>query len=226
MIELTCAGVVNILKYIPGVQGVDDAVRPCSLALILNELKTQTMCKKSVEDDPGSLGYIPDRLITQEMCSSAVSREPCTLRYVHDHLKTEKMCDKAVRIKPCLLEFVPNRLKTQKMCKKAVKNKPDSLRFVPDHFKTQKMCDKVVRDGSPIFLEHDPDWLITKQQLKLMGEHCNNIWFIKRYEGYKKRKTQKAKIKDELIPIAWHPSRWWYWCVPEDEKKETEKLWG
>ena len=19
--------------------------------------------------------------------------------------------------------------------------------------------------------------------------------------------------------IAWHPSRWWDWCVPEDEKK-------
>ena len=22
--------------------------------------------------------------------------------------------------------------------------------------------------------------------------------------------------------IAWNPSRWWDWCVPEDEKKETE----
>ena len=44
VIELTCAGVVNILKYIPGVQGVDDAVRPCSLALIPDELKMQKMC--------------------------------------------------------------------------------------------------------------------------------------------------------------------------------------
>ena len=24
--------------------------------------------------------------------------------------------------------------------------------------------------------------------------------------------------------IAWHPSRWWDWCVPEDGKKETEEL--
>ena len=23
--------------------------------------------------------------------------------------------------------------------------------------------------------------------------------------------------------IAWHPSRWWDWCLDEDEKKETEK---
>ena len=43
-IELTCAGLVNILKYIPGVEGVDDAVRPCSLALIPDELKMQKMC--------------------------------------------------------------------------------------------------------------------------------------------------------------------------------------
>ena len=43
-IELTCTGLVNILKYIPGVQGVDDAVRSCSLALIPDELKMQKMC--------------------------------------------------------------------------------------------------------------------------------------------------------------------------------------
>ena len=28
------------------------------------------------------------------------------------------------------------------------------------------------------------------------------------------------------MPIAWHPSRYWDWCMPEDEKQETEKLWG
>ena len=26
------------------------------------------------------------------------------------------------------------------------------------------------------------------------------------------------------MSIAWHPSRWWDLCVPEDEKKEAEKL--
>ena len=26
------------------------------------------------------------------------------------------------------------------------------------------------------------------------------------------------------MPIAWHPSRYWDWCMSEDEKKETEKL--
>ena len=26
-------------------------------------------------------------------------------------------------------------------------------------------------------------------------------------------------LKDELLPIAWHPDRWWDWCVDEDEKR-------
>ena len=53
---------------------------------------------------------------------------------------------------------------------------------------------------------------------------CNDNEINKWYEGHQKRKAQKAKIKDELMPIAWHPSRWWDWCVPNEEKEETEKL--
>ena len=50
------------------------------------------------------------------------------------------------------------------------------------------------------------------------------IGVIEWYDGYKKRKAQKAQIKKDLIPIAWHPSRWWDWFVPKDEKKETENF--
>ena len=28
------------------------------------------------------------------------------------------------------------------------------------------------------------------------------------------------------MPTACHPSRSWDWCVPNDEKQETEKLWA
>ena len=120
VIKLTCAGMMNILKYIPGFQGVDDAVRPCSLALIPGELKTQKLCKKSVEDDPGSLAYVLDHFKTHEMCSSAVRKKPYTLRYVHDHLKIQEMCDEAVRTEPLSLPYVPDRLKTQEMCSESV----------------------------------------------------------------------------------------------------------
>ena len=82
-----------------------------------------------------------------------------------------------------------------------------NLKFVPDIFKTQEICDKHMR-GNLYSLQFVPHWLNTKEQLKIMGRDCNNIWFIKWYEGYKKRKTQKAKIKEELM----HPSSWWHWC--------------
>ena len=58
--------------------------------------------------------------------------------------------------------------------------------------------------------------------------HENNYWhhddkLIKWYECYQKRKAQKAKIKEELLPIAWHPDRVMDWCMSEEKKKETEK---
>ena len=45
-------------------------------------------------------------------------------------------------------------------------------------------------------------------------------------EEQQERNAQKAKIKKELMPIAWHPSRYWDWCMSEDEKKDTEALWA
>ena len=26
------------------------------------------------------------------------------------------------------------------------------------------------------------------------------------------------------MPIAWHPSRWWNWCMTKDEKKRDRKI--
>ena len=81
------------------------------------------------------------------------------------------------------------------MCDKVVKENPWMLEHVPDQFVTQKMCNEAVKK-SP----------------------CALWW----YKGYEQRKAQKAKIKEELMPAAWHPDRWWNWCVPEHEKKELE----
>ena len=64
--------------------------------------------------------------------------------------------------------------------------------------------------------------------------HCYDDYFVNNdgvikchnKESHKKRKAQKAQIKKELMPITLHPSRYWDWCMSEDEKKETEKLWA
>ena len=78
------------------------------------------------------------------------------------------------------------------------------------------MCNKAVKEG-PWLQRYVPD-NFKKQKMKAVKKNSHKL--------SKKQKAQKAKIKEELLPIAWHPSRWWNWCVSEDEKKEREKLWG
>ena len=48
------------------------------------------------------------------------------------------------------------------------------------------------------------------------------------YESYYKRKTLKKDIYDELVSIAWHPVRYWDWCIDEEKKQETmvERSWN
>ena len=113
------------------------------------------------------------------------------------------------------------------MCDKAIEEDPGTLEFVPGHLKTQEFCDKAVEDDS-YSLQYIPDWFVTQQQIDVWYDDdyvYNDDEVIECYKGYKKREAQKASIKKELIPIAWHPSRWWDWCMSEDEKKEIEKLW-
>ena len=89
------------------------------------------------------------------------------------------------------------------------------------------MCKKAVKIGL-YNLKFVPDLFVTQEQIKIWHDHnhyCYDDKIVEWYEGHQKCKAQKAKIKDELMPTAWHPSRWWDWCIPEEEKKETEKLW-
>ena len=98
---------------------------------------------------------------------------------------------------------------------------PCLLEFVPEHFKTQEICDKAVIDDSTSLL-FGPDWFVSQQQIK--SWHDDDDFYdyddiIEWYNGYLKRKAQKAKIKEELMPIVWPLSRWWNWCMSEDGKR-------
>ena len=48
--------------------------------------------------------------------------------------------------------------------------------------------------------------------------HKELFWY------HHKHKFSK-KIYEEMLPIAWHPDRFWNWCFDEDEKRVAEKLW-
>ena len=127
-----------------------------------------------------------------------------------------------VQINPLSFTYVPDFLKTQGMCNGAVDDWPWLLEYVPDYLKTQKMFDDVVRRG-PFSLQFVPDWFVTQQQTKRWHDYCcpchNHDRLIKWYEGYKKRKTQKASKKEELMATGWHPDHVKDWCMPEDEKR-------
>ena len=41
---------------------------------------------------------------------------------------------------------------------------------------------------------------------------------------FEKCKGLKKMISEELMPVAWHPKRWWNFCLSEDEKKEIETI--
>ena len=139
------------------------------------------------------------------------------------------MCERAVEEDSWSLVYVSDRFKKEDMCK-GVRFHPWLIGHVHDQYITQEMCNEAV-ELDPSFLQYVPNWFATQQQLKLWYDTDDWLirwWYndIKWYKGYQKRKTQKASIKEELMQVAWHPSRWWDWCMSEDEKQETEKLWA
>ena len=170
------------------------------------------------------------------MCDKVVRNKQCMLLFVPDHFWTQQMCNERMHTMPNAFHRILDRFKTQEMCIKAVEVDPSFLQLVPGHFKTQEIYDKaLINDSSS--LQFVPDWFVTQQQIHIWyddyydddGGHWDNDddeedKFFEWYDGYKKRKAQKAKIKRELLPITWYPSRCWDWCVSEDEKKETEQL--
>ena len=72
----------------------------------------------------------------------------------------------------------------------------------------QKACNEAVC-GGPWNLRHVPDWFVTQEEIEVW--HDNRI--IECYNGHQKRRAKKASIKEELMPIAWHPDRVIDWCM-------------
>ena len=50
-------------------------------------------------------------------------------------------------------------------------------------------------------------------------DYCNDDKVIEWDDGCKKGKDQKAKIKEELLTIAWNPKSVIDWCMSEHEKR-------
>ena len=133
------------------------------------------------------------------------------------------MCEKVVEKNPRQLKSVPDCFRTQEMCSKAVEEDPYSLEYVPDHFKPWEIYDDAVW-GDPFSLVCVLDWFVTQQRIGPWDDddHLNDDELIEWYNGYQKRKVQKARIEKELMRIAWHPSRWGDWCIMKTRKKRQK----
>ena len=197
---------------------------PALLKFIADKYKTPQTRKNAVQVSGWTLGYVPNKYKTREMCNKALEENPWFLSDVPDHLKTPEMCKKAVEEDPYTLKFVPDPLKTQKMCERDVEKDPYALEYVSMDLITQEMCNEAVKI-CPWSLIHVPDHYVRLKEM--WREDYSHVvapepWgcddkLIEWRNGHVKRKAQKAEIKEKSVPIAWHPSRWWDWCTPEDE---------
>ena len=86
--------------------------------------------------------------------------------------------------------------------------------------------------ANPYYIKYVPDRYITREMIENGGrcyDSCCDSCVEELHEwfnGYNERKAQKAQIKAELLPIAWHPDRVIDWCFDEEEKKDLMWLWG
>ena len=82
------------------------------------------------------------------------------------------------------------------------------------------MCDEAVRKGISSLM-YAPDSFVREQQIGPWDDDDFLKWHKdKCHDDYQKRKAQKARIKEEFLPIAWHPDRMMDWCMSEDEKRQ------
>ena len=157
------------------------------------------------------INEVPDHLKTHELCIEVFEKYAWLLKYVPDHFKTQEICNEAVCNNSYALKYTPDKLKTQEMCDDAVHKDSWLLEYVPDWFKTQEMCIRAVKEDRDC-LTHVSDWFVVAQEMwykdyshvAAPGPRGYDNRVIKWHDGFKKRKAQKARIKEELLPTAWN----------------------
>ena len=148
------------------------------------------------------------------MCNEAKHIEPYSLPYVPDKYKTQEMSNEVMHARKSAFFLISDRFKNQEMCIKAVEINSWQL----GNFKSQKNCDAVVGED-PYSLQFIPYWFVKLKEIRY-DDFDNDDELITWYEGYKRCRTHKAKVKEELMPITWHHTRMRGWCMTEDKKKK------
>ena len=133
------------------------------------------------------------------------------------------------------------------MSDKTVDDFLPTLKFVLDKFVTNKMIEKLYNalfaDNNIFFFDKDSgNVTFSRNEIGILWVDLNYInlddtnfnedvhkpviqvrlstW----RNDLKQCKLFKKEISKELMPVAWHPTRWCDWCMPKDKKKEIEPL--
>ena len=72
-----------------------------------------------------------------------------------------------------------------------------------------------------------PYWFVTQGQVKIWhdnDDYCDDDKLITWNHHYKKRKAKKAEMKPELMVISWHTTRMQDWCMRENKRERTKKI--
>ena len=172
------------------------------------------------------------------MCNKAVNRCFFIFDSIPNQYKTQEMCDMVVYEDPSLIVYCPDKCKTQRMCDEAVDDSLAALKLIPDLFVTSKVITSLYADENILYFNKDSGNIVFScNKMGILNIDLNNInldnnfyeddpdtiflvrllaWHLK----FEKRNALKKMISEELISIAWHPKRWWYFCVLEDERKK------
>ena len=71
-----------------------------------------------------------------------------------------------------------------------------------------------------------PKYVLDSNLLRLYSLYLHQRDFILKQSFYRSPFHIRRDFHKELIEIAWHPDRFWDWCLSEDEKNEIKKLWS
>ena len=132
------------------------------------------------------------------------------------------------------------------MCDETVDDSIATLKLNPDWFVTGKMIEKLFTalyaDENILYFNEDSSNVVFNcNEMGILNTDINNINLDKDYDEddpdtiilirllawhtkFEKRKALKKDISEYLMPVAWHPNRWWDSCVSEEEKKEIHPM--
>ena len=79
----------------------------------------------------------------------------------------------------------------------------------------------------PYSLQYVHDWFVTQELVKIWHDesnYYNDDELVDWCNGYEQSKAQSVQIKQDLMPIVWHPTKMQDWSMIEDGKKRIKVM--